>query len=266
MKKTLSAIAVAVALGASASANAVVIDLFSTSQAFITDTTIDGAGVFSQVAEVGLPVGNILGGYRDIGAETKSSLDPTNLNASIGVVGGILNFSTDSLSAGTGMVRWDGSNAATNFTDGDVDTTGLGGIDLGNPFGSSFQLDIVFADAGFDFVLTAWTDDTHWSRVTLNSLAHPVAGTSLIPFIAFLDCDNLIPGGNTTCAGSPGSWNPVDFSNVGALQALIDPDGKFTALDLSINAVTTVPEPGSLVLAGLGLLALGGIRRRRSSL
>lgn len=264
MKTTLGAIAVAAALGASASANAVVIDLFSTSQSFITDTTIDGVGVFSQAAEVGLPVGNILGGYRDIGAETKSSIDPLNLNASIGVVGGILNFSTDTLSSGTGLIRWDGSHAATTFTD--VNTTGLGGVDLGNPFASSFQLDIVFADAGFDFVITAWTDDTHWSSVTVNSLAHPVPGTSYIPFLAFLDCDNLIPGAVTTCAGSPGSWNPVDFSKVGALQALIDPDGKFTALDLSLDSVKTVPEPGSLVLAGLGLMALGGIRRRRSSL
>ncbi|ACV36202.1 PEP-CTERM sorting domain-containing protein [Accumulibacter sp.] len=264
MKKTLGAIAVAVALGASASASAVTIDLFSTDQAYLTDTVIDGVGLFSQVAEAGLPVGNILGGYRDLGVETKVSTNPAVRNASIGVDTGAVSFNTDSGASGTGMILWDGSHAATGFTD--VNTTGLGGVDLGSPFASSFQLDIVFADAGFDFILTAWTDDTHWSSVKLNSLAHPVPGVSLIPFLAFLDCDNMIPGAVTTCAGSPGSWNPVDFSSVGALQALIDPLGTFVSLDLTLDSVTTVPEPGSLVLAGLGLLALGGIRRRRSSL
>ena len=269
MKKTLGAIAVAVALGASASASAYTIDLFNTSQTTIRDDSTlvpDGVAVFSQVG----PAADILGalspgeGYRDLGVQTKVSPDGTALFAKIGVVAGALRFSTDTDASGTGMVRWDGSHAATSFTD--VNTTGLGGLDIGNPFGSSFQLDILFADAGFDFVLTAWTDDTHWSSVKLNSLAHPVPGTSLIPFLAFLDCDNLIPGAVTTCAGSPGAWDPVDFTNLGALQALIDPDGTYTALDLSINSVTTAPEPGSLVLAGLGLVALGGIRRRRYSL
>jgi len=261
MKKNLfGTMAAAGLLAASASASAVTIDLFSTSQAFISDTTIGGGGVFSQVSTAGT---DILGGYRDIGAETKASPAPAVLNATVGVVASIFNFSTDTLARGSGMVLWDGAHAATSFTD--VDYTGLGGVNIGSALSSSFRLDIIFADAGFDFVITAWTDAANWSSVRLNSLAHPVPGTSFIPFLAFLDCDNLIGGGVTTCAGSPGSWNPVDFTNLGALQAVIDPDGAFTALDLSIDNISSVPEPASLVLAGLGLLALGGIRRRQNN-
>jgi len=269
MKKIIGTMAAAVALsfGASAHAVDVVVDTFTTPQAFLTDAT--GTALFTQVSS---PGGDIIHGllaalgYRDIGVETKMSPDFANVNASIGVSAGALRFSTDAEAGGTGMIRWDGVHAATSFTD--VDTTGLGGIPLGDPFQSFFKLDINFADAGFDFVLQAWTDATHWSSINITSLAHPVPGTSYIPFLAFLDCDNMMAGPATTCASDGmGGWNPVDFLNLGALQAIIDPNGTYKSLDLTIDAVTVVPEPGSLALAGLGLMgvAFSGIRRRRNA-
>ncbi|EXI80865.1 MAG: PEP-CTERM motif protein [Candidatus Accumulibacter appositus] len=266
MKKIIGTAAAALALSIGGSASAVEIDLFDTPQAYLTDTTLMDGGLFSQIGPIGA---GILGGYRDIGVELKMSPDPANRNASIGVSAGSLAFSTSSQAAGTGMIRWDGSKAATSFADADVDKTGLGGLSLGNPLITSFKLNIDFADAGFDFVITAWTDALNWSSINITSLAHPVPGMSLIPFMAFLDCDNMVPGPTTTCASDGmGGWKPVDFMNLGALQAVIDPNGTFKALDLTIDAVTTaVPEPGSLALAGLGLMgvAFSGTRRRRNA-
>jgi len=253
-------------LGVSMGASAGIIDDFSTGQATLVDITVDGTYVSSSVG-AGDPT--ILGGNRDIGVSLISSADPANINAEIGVssVTGHLNFSVDTTATATGHVDWDG---AAN-TDETVDFTGLGGIDItaGGTL-TAFKVDTIFADAGFEFVVTAWTDANNWTAISFSATGTAVPLTTFIPFSAFENvalCGavNPAPGVNSITCGS-GNTAPVDLSNLGALALDIDPNGGTVSIDLTLDSISTVPEPATVALFGTGLLLAGGLagfRRRK---
>lgn len=242
----------------SMSANAAIIDLFTTDQAELVDGTVNGVGLSSSVVSAG---GDILGTERDLFVELLSNGGVATREASIGVGGGVLDFSVDTLATGTGTVQWDGVDGSST-----LDPTGLGGVDLtagGTLFG--FSVTTLFSDAGYEFLVGAYTDANNWTEISFSASAVVAPSTSFIPFSGFINpalCGavNPAPGVNSiTCA--PGN-NVVDFTNLGALEFVIDPNGGSTSIDLTLDQITTVPEPSVLGLMGAGLLAGGLVARR----
>jgi len=245
--------------GLSVSANAGVVDLFDTPD-FIQDLTISDGGVSSSVVTGG---GDILGAERDIYVE---KLTGTSVNSGVqmDISGGSMAFSVDSLQSGTGTVQWDGAIDAGSTT---LDVDGLGGVDLteGGTL-NAFALDVLEADLGFTFEIGLYTDANFWSVASLTSSAVSLPGaTNYLLFSDFLLCGAVTPTATITCGGAFPAWQPVDFSNLGAIELVIDPLGAAGRLDMALDNVTTVPEPSVLGLIGAGLLAGGFVARRRKN-
>ena len=258
MFKTLTAVAVAALTMVSGAQAATMstIDLFTTNQAKLTDTTT--VGVMS--SEVGnIADTTILGGFREIMIDQKVN-DGFGAESNIAVSGGLLKFSNDFGASSTGTVRWDGQSAVTG---GAINVTGLGSIDIGNVLTDFFELKVQFADGMYFFRIDAYTSATRWSTVQIAANQHVLPITTYIPLLAFLDCTNSVPPGPPLVTVTCGSAGPVDFDNLGALQAVIDVNGTAAALDLALNQVTVVPEPNAIALVGLALLGAGVASRRR---
>lgn len=267
----------AAALAVSGAAQAeVVVDLFTTPQTQLVDSTAGGGGQFSDVPNPGPGSDTILGGYRGLGVEVNSYTTGSTGAGRIDVTGGYLNFSTDTLTRATGYVRWDGTTLMTpdpqpGSTLNPINPIGLRegggtGVSLGS-LADSFEILTIFSDAGYVFTIEAYTDATHWTKLSLVANQHDTTDPgdpSYIPFLAFSDCGFSSTTINTVC----GSDGAVDFSNLGALQVILNnADGGLgpqrTSLDLTLNQITVVPEPGALALTGLALGLAGWTSRRR---
>ncbi len=253
-------------LALSFGANAAPVDLFSTDQGAYIDSSKDGTDTGAIInsgtgGSVGAADPTILGGNRDLYVSklTDNAGDLASRNATVAVGGGVFDFSTSTGTSGRAQIQWDGAEATAA-----IDYTGLGGLDL--TFGgtqNAFAIGVVFSDAGFNFKITAYTDAANYTEVTIAANEHLVPTTTTIPFSAFLLASGSYLGG-TVVVQQTGTGS--DLTNLGALVVDIDQLGQKTSLDLTLDQVTTVPEPSVLGLMGIGLLAAGYSRGKKAKL
>jgi hypothetical protein len=234
--------AAAVLLLAGNAKAAILIDDFITQQTISANPVTTVAGSFAAAPEA-------IGGERDLLVEFVSGFTSLSL-ASNPFSGELLISDSGATVKGRSSVIWDGADADPKV----IDPIGLGGVDLTVGGNNAFQFNVIFADLVGSVLFRVYdasdaTGDT-WSE-----------GTLALPGGIFAPVDLLLPFASLTTVGPNGA---ASLANVGALVMVID-NTTTGSLDVAIGDIKAVPEPSTMVLAGLGLLGLVGLARRRKA-
>ena len=241
MKNGLLAATASVALlvgGTPLLAATLLIDNFNDAQ-----SVQDAPGAGTQVG----PTANIIGGYRDLLAESDAPEDQEGATE-LAAVNGMLTFNNDAEITGRGWVTYDGANLVGNDPL-NVDPAGLGGIDFFDGAGAGFLFEIIAVDLPGIFIkIRAW--DIFNNMVTYAESLPAGGGNPFVPLAAF-------------------SGGPIDWNQVGALQffAQTGEGNDVPALDGAIGSISVetgvVPLPASALFLLGGFGALGALRSRR---